>query len=298
VSPKDASSTAPPPKDEARSHGRTRASVCPARRDATGSWTRNYGHETDELITPVRRDHLLDLEWTVVDAALASAGSPDPSPLARPPAPQHAAVTRPAQEPTQPRGPSEEDRGTSTVPASDFAPARAPAPDRTDTEVEDHWTEDNPYGRGLQAPRLPRPESLCWRCGVPGHSRRDCRAPTVLFCSRCGTMGLMSRECPCPVPRPLPSHEPPAPPAGAPRSPRQLRSERRTHCAAAAIANAATTAVEPGHHRRQEDTFSSIKFFEKPPFYLSSLKTVLIFQETFFNLRETAFFILFSRSRH
>ncbi|KAJ3617763.1 hypothetical protein MTP99_006857 [Tenebrio molitor] len=176
-------------------------------------------------------DHLLDLEWTVVDAALASAGSSDPSPLARPPAPQHAAVTRPAQEPTQPRGPSEEGRGTSTVPASDFAPARAPAPDRTDTEVEDHWTEDNPYGRGLQAPRLPRPESLCWRCGVPGHSRRDCRAPTVLFCSRCGTMGLMSRECPCPDPRPLPSHEPPAPPAGAPRSPRsprQLRSERRT----------------------------------------------------------------------
>jgi hypothetical protein len=105
-------------------------------------------------------DHLLDLEWTVVDevdAALASAGSPDPSP----PAPQPAAVTRPAQEPTQPRGPREEDRGTSTV------PARAPAPDRTDTEVEDHcdgserdgWTEDNPYGRGLQAPRLPRPES-------------------------------------------------------------------------------------------------------------------------------------------
>jgi hypothetical protein len=85
-------------------------------------------------------DHLLDLEWTVVDevdAALASAGSPDPRPPARPPAPQTAAVTRPAQEPTRPRGPSEEDRGTSTVPARDFAPARAPAPDRTDTEVED-----------------------------------------------------------------------------------------------------------------------------------------------------------------
>jgi hypothetical protein len=140
-------------------------------------------------------DHLLDLEWTVVDevdAALASAGSPVPSPPARQPAPQPATVTRPAQEPTRPRGPSEENRGTPT------APARAPAPDRTNTEVEDHcedhWTENNPYGRGLQAPRLPRLESLCWRCGVPGHSRGDCRAPSVLFCSRCGTMGLMSRE--------------------------------------------------------------------------------------------------------
>jgi hypothetical protein len=86
VSPRDASPTAPPPKDEASAHGRTRAPVCPARRDATGSWTRNYGHETGplpkladparvnpkgelliirsrntctptaELITPVRRD--------------------------------------------------------------------------------------------------------------------------------------------------------------------------------------------------------------------------------------------------
>jgi transposase InsO family protein len=184
---------------------------------------------------------LLDLEWTVVDevdAALASAGSPDPSPPARLPVPQPAAVTRPVQTPTRPRGPSEEDRGTPTVPASDFAPARASVPDRTDTEVEDHWTEDNPYGRGLQAPRLPRPVSLCWRCGVPGHSRGDCRAPSVLFCSRCGTMGLMSRECPCPRPpaAPLPraagppcrsTPEPPEPPATPERAPCPLCGRRR-----------------------------------------------------------------------
>jgi hypothetical protein len=184
---------------------------------------------------------LLDLEWTVVDevdAALASAGSPDPSPPARLPVPQPAAVTRLVQAPTRPRSPSEEDRGTPTIPASDFAPARASVPDRTDTEVEDHWTEDNPYGRGLQAPRLPRPESLCWRCGVPGHSRGDCRAPSVLFCSRCGTMGLMSRECPCPRPpaAPLPraagppcrsTPEPPEPPATPERAPCPLCGRRR-----------------------------------------------------------------------
>jgi transposase InsO family protein len=184
---------------------------------------------------------LLDLEWTVVDevdAALASAGSPDPSPPARLPVPQPAAVTRLVQAPTRPRSPSEEDRGTPTVPASDFAPARASVPDRTDTEVEDYWTEDNPYGRGLQAPRLPRPESLCWRCGVPGHSRGDCRAPSVLFCSRCGTMGLMSRECPCPRPpaAPLPraagppcrsTPEPPEPPATPERAPCPLCGRRR-----------------------------------------------------------------------
>ncbi|KAH0815061.1 hypothetical protein GEV33_007730 [Tenebrio molitor] len=178
VSPRDASPTAPPSKDEASIDGGKRAPVCPARRDATGSWTHNHGYETDplpkladparvnpkgefliirpratctptaELIPPVRRDQtsnslpgpakvppksdetsamgqLLDLKWTVVDevdTALASAGSPDPSP----PAP-------PAR-----RSPREEDRGNSIVPASDFAPARAPAPDRTDTEAEDH----------------------------------------------------------------------------------------------------------------------------------------------------------------
>jgi transposase InsO family protein len=184
---------------------------------------------------------LLDLEWTVVDevdAALASAGSPDPSPPARLPVPQPAAVTRLVQAPTRPRSPSEEDRGTPTIPASDFAPARASVPDRTDTEVEDHWTEDNPYGRGLQAPRLPRPESLCWRCGGPGHSRGDCRAPSVLFCSRCGTMGLMFRECPCPRPpaAPLPraagppcrsTPEPPEPPATPERAPCPLCGRRR-----------------------------------------------------------------------
>jgi hypothetical protein len=37
VSPRDASPTAPPPKDEASAHGGTRAPVCPARWNATGS---------------------------------------------------------------------------------------------------------------------------------------------------------------------------------------------------------------------------------------------------------------------
>jgi hypothetical protein len=57
VSPRDASPTAPPPKDETSTHGGTRAPVCPARRDATGNWTPNHGHETDplpKLADPVR----------------------------------------------------------------------------------------------------------------------------------------------------------------------------------------------------------------------------------------------------
>jgi hypothetical protein len=58
-----------------------------------------------------------------VDAALASAGSPDPSL----PVPQPAAVARPAPEPTQPRGPRDEDRGTTTVPRS--RPATSPRPE-------------------------------------------------------------------------------------------------------------------------------------------------------------------------
>jgi hypothetical protein len=119
----------------------------------------------------------------------------------------------PRQRKTQPRGPREEDRGTTTVPASDFAPARAPAPEQTDAEAEDPcngaerdaWTEDNPYGRGLQAPRLPHPESLCWRCGVTGHSRGDCRALSVLFCSLRDNGAAVQRV---PVP-PTPGRSPP-----------------------------------------------------------------------------------------
>jgi hypothetical protein len=107
--------------------------------------------------------------------------------------------------------------------------------------------------------RLPRPESLCWRCGVPGHSRGDCRAPSVLFCSRCGTMGLMSRECPCPRPPAAPFPRAAGLPCWSTPNPQQPRSERRAHCAAAAGANVATTAVKPGHHRRQETSCSCSK---------------------------------------
>lgn len=40
--------------------------------------------------------------------------------------------------------------------------------------------------------------SLCWRCGYPGHSRRECTKPHRIFCSRCGQYDIMSRDCPCP----------------------------------------------------------------------------------------------------
>jgi hypothetical protein len=60
---------------------------------------------------------------------------------------QPAAVARPTPEPTQPRGPREEDRGTTD----------AEAEDPCNGAKRDGWTEDNPYGRGLQTPRLPSP---------------------------------------------------------------------------------------------------------------------------------------------
>jgi hypothetical protein len=148
---------------------------------------------------------LLDLEWTVVDevdTALASAGSPDPSPPA-PPAPpaRRSDTTRARANPTQrpPRGrprkfhrPGQRLRpGPSSSPRPDRHRGRRPL-----RRGGARWMNG---GQPLRT-RLPRSEYLCWRCGVPGHSRGDCRAPSVLFCSRCGTMGLMSRECPCPRP--------------------------------------------------------------------------------------------------
>jgi hypothetical protein len=63
--------------------------------------------------------------------------------------------------------------------------------------------------------------------------------------------------------------------------------------------NPPPTAAEPGHHRRQEDTFSSIRFFEKSPFYLVSSRSHFIFQETVLIFEKPPFlFILFSRSRY
>lgn len=41
------------------------------------------------------------------------------------------------------------------------------------------------------------PEKLCWRCGLPGHTRSSCHGPQILFCSRCGRLGILSRLCPC-----------------------------------------------------------------------------------------------------
>jgi hypothetical protein len=216
-------------------------------------------------------DHLLDLEWTVVDevnVALAGVDSPDPSPAAQPSVPRPATLTgQPPSGTPQPGSPHEKPQGTtasSRNTADDTAPARTPAPahiakdmpeDVCDGVEYEEWVEDNPYGRGPQATRLPQPESLCWRCGVPSHSRGDCRAPVVLFCSRCGTMGLMFRDCPCPRPPATPSREPPAPHAGTPRTPRNVRrfrSERRARCAATAGDNAAVTVVNAGQTAAQD----------------------------------------------
>jgi hypothetical protein len=132
-----------------------------------------------ESTTPApATDQTLDLEREVIDgidAALAGMDSPAPSPAARPPSPQPAAPTR-----TPTPGP----------------PASEPAPEEFyDWMGREEGTTNSDRGQHPQALRLPCPESLCWRCGVPGHSRGACRAPAVLFCSRCGTLGLMSRDC-------------------------------------------------------------------------------------------------------
>ncbi|XP_068897504.1 synapsin-1-like [Tenebrio molitor] len=132
------------------------------------------------------------------------------------PQPGRPAVCPPTGQPPsgtpQPGSPHEKPQGTTASShntAEDTAPARTPVPaqiakdmpeDVCDGVEYEEWVEDNPYGRGPQATRLPRPESLCWRCGVPGHSR----APVVLFCSRCGASAV-------PAVRPPPATTPPSP---------------------------------------------------------------------------------------
>jgi hypothetical protein len=186
-------------------------------------------------------DHPLDLEWTVVDdvdVALAGMDSPDPSPAAQPSAPRPAPPTGSSNEEPQ------ETTTNSHTTVEDTAPTRTPAPDMPEDVCDgvdyEEWGEDNPYGRGPQATRLPRPESLCWRCGVPGHSRGDCRAPVVLFCSRCGTMGLMSRDCPCPKPPAAPLPRAAGPPCrDTPNPPERSAIPERAPCPLC------------GHRRRQ-----------------------------------------------
>jgi hypothetical protein len=110
-------------------------------------------------------DHPLDLEWTVVDEMDGALAGMD-SPVSRPPSPQPAGpVERPVLKLPHPRSPSEKARGPSTGsrdPASNIAPARAPAPDQSNAEAaaedlydgaaRDGWAEDNPNGRVTQAP--------------------------------------------------------------------------------------------------------------------------------------------------
>jgi hypothetical protein len=83
-------------------------------------------------------DHPLDLEWTVVDEMDGALAGMD-SPVSRPPSPQPAGpVERPVLKLPHPRSPSEKARGPSTGsrdPASNIAPARAPAPDQSNAEA-------------------------------------------------------------------------------------------------------------------------------------------------------------------
>jgi hypothetical protein len=135
-----------------------------------------------ESTTPApTTDQTLDLEWEIVDevdAALTGMGSPAALPPAR--------RTDPDSHTTRPN-----------------LPRRSSMTGRSGTK-----------GRQTANAVSTRkhPESLCWRCGVPRHSRGACRAPAVLFCFRCGTIGLMSKDCPCPRTPAAPLHEPIPPP--------------------------------------------------------------------------------------
>jgi hypothetical protein len=152
-------------------------------------------------------DHLLDLEWTVVDevdVALAGVDSPDPSPAAQPSVPrpasprqEHSSPEAPTRSPREPRPAATTQPRTPPQPELQHrpkSPRTCPKTSATGWSTRSGWKTTH-MDAAPQATRLRRPESLCWRCGVPGHSRGDCRAPVVLFCSRCGTMGLMSRDC-------------------------------------------------------------------------------------------------------
>jgi hypothetical protein len=190
-------------------------------------------------------DHLLDLEWTVVDemdVALAGVDSPEPSPAAQPSSPDRPyRPDSPRQEHPSPEAPTRSPREPQPAAATQpmTPPNSSTDPNRCQRHARGRLRRsgargvggDNPYGRGPHAARLPRPESLCWRCGAPGHSRGDCQAPMVLFCSRCGTMGLLSRDCPCPRPpaAPLPRVADP-PRRDTPNSPERPATPERAPC--------------------------------------------------------------------
>jgi hypothetical protein len=315
MNPRDAFPTAPPPEDEASTHGGTRAQVCPARRNSarvnpkrdSGMCGASRGKFVKNVLfllsgrappaprppthTPVRRDqppnslpgpdkvctptqvrptsdeastmdHLLDLEWTVVDevdAALAGTGSPDPIP------PQW---HDPRQSQPNPGAPA---RKTEELPLS--RPATSPRPELQPPTRPTPRPKISATGRSEIRGRRTTPTDAASRHRgslTPDPSVGGAMSPDILAATAgppwsssapaAGQWGCCPESARAPDPRPLPSHEPPAPSAGAPRSPRnprQPRSERRAHCAAAAGANVATTAVKPDNHRRQETIFSS-----------------------------------------
>jgi hypothetical protein len=65
-------------------------------------------------------------------------------------------------------------------------------------------------------------------------------------------------------------------------------------------ANAATTAVEPGHHRRQEASFSLVflvlLIFKKPLLIFRETVLCLVFKKPFLIFRETALCLISSGS--
>jgi hypothetical protein len=152
-------------------------------------------------------DHLLDLEWTVVDevdVAHAGMDSPDPSPAAQP------SVPRPATPTGEPPSGSPHEKPQRTTASShntaeDTAPARTPAPaqiakdmpeDVCDGVEYEEWVEDNPYGRGppgnttspargfvleVRRPRpLPQPQKGTGARGIPRPTRTASNPVTSL----------------------------------------------------------------------------------------------------------------------
>lgn len=79
-------------------------------------------------------------------------------------------------------------------------PARRTTIHAADVQNHSETPPVNRYSTGPQtSPAAARNSNfICWKCGIPGHTRYECRNQPRLFCSRCLRPDVLSRDCRCP----------------------------------------------------------------------------------------------------